>query len=185
MPFPWVTPAPAVLPHLDPVRQRPGWADDLGNCRERLLEAWDEDTIYRGPLDAPLENARPSRGQCGVSSAWLIEQLLDRVDGSKLAYCYGQVSLGSTQLLTSHCWVEVVGDSYDQRWVIDFTADQIEALRRYEVLCWPHDELLERLTINYDSSISRLDPIELSNDLVQKRLDILKANLRARDISAG
>ncbi|MEV6286920.1 hypothetical protein [Kribbella sp. NPDC051770] len=174
MPHPGVDRALALL---QPFRQLPSWADDLGKYRKRLLKAWNADTMYSGPLDAPAEDARPSRGQCGVTSAWLIEQLLERVDGSQLSYCYGTVTHESEQVLTSHCWVEVVDGPFEQRWVIDFTGDQVETLRNYEVLCWPHDELLERLGVFYNAHISRLDPIELSSDLVQKRLDLLKAEL--------
>ncbi|GAB3821125.1 hypothetical protein GCM10028799_31920 [Kribbella italica] len=161
------------------------WADDIGKHRKRLSDAWSEDTRYMGGLDQPDGHRAKSSGQCGVSSAWLIEQLLDRVDASRLSYCYGQVRLGTTPLLMAHCWVEVMESSYEQRWIVDCTADQVEALRRYEVLCWPHDELLDQLEISYDASIARLGSIELTNDLVQKRLDILKHRLRTQESSAA
>jgi hypothetical protein len=81
-------------------------------------------------------------------------------------------------LLSSHCWVEVGGKGEPGRWVIDFTGDQVEPLRNYEMLCWPHDELRERLGLEYTAHHLRLAPSEVSGDAVQTRLTTLKKRLQ-------
>jgi hypothetical protein len=117
-----------------------------------------------------------------VSSAWLIKQLLGHPDVAEVSYCYGHVMLADppSELLTAHCWVEVGAADNPGRYVIDLTGDQVAPLQNYAVLCWPHDELLERLGIEYRTDRMRLTPAAVAEDLVQDRLTILEARLEER-----
>jgi hypothetical protein len=175
VPFTGVAP----LPHQLPRQPLPAWADELGNHRKRLYDAWSDDTMYAGTPERLVDLDSKSRGQCGVSSAWLMGQLGGRPDVADLFYCYGHVMLADprTELLATHCWVEVGAVDHPGRYVIDLTGDQVGPLQNYEVLCWPHDELLERLGIEYRADRMRLTPAELAEDLVQSRLEVLEARL--------
>jgi len=154
--------------------------EELSYYRKRLQDAWSDETIHESFRGAPGEQAPESRGQCGVSSAWLVEKLRAADRSLELFYCYGDVlsTVYDEPVLPRHCWVEV-GDEHDPgRLVIDLTGDQAESLRDYPVLCLPHDELIHRLRVDYQATHVRLDPDELRDDLVQRRLGILKGRLR-------
>lgn len=157
------------------------WFDKLRYYRKRLQDAWSDQTIHESFRSAPGEQAPASRGQCGVSSAWLVEKLRVVDRSLELSYCYGDVlsTVYDEPVLLRHCWVEVGAKNDPGRLVIDLTGDQVESLRDYPVLCRPHDELIRELGIDYQANHVRLDPDELRNDLVQHRLVILKRRLRA------
>lgn len=171
--------APHVPSHEIPRRPLPRWADELGNHRARLSGAWSDQTRYDGTPEPFVDQTSESRGQCGVSSAWLIKQLIEHVDEATLFYCYGHVYRAGTRsaLLSAHCWVEVGLAAEPDRYVIDLTGDQIQPLRSHPVLCLPHDEVLEQLGVDYAADRARLAPRDVAQDLVQPRLLVLEANL--------
>jgi hypothetical protein len=160
---------------------RPAWFDDLHYYRKLLQDAWSDRTIHESFRSAPGEQAPASRGQCGVSSAWLVERLRTADRSLELSYCYGDVlsTVYDEPVLPRHCWVEVGAKNDPGRLVVDLTGDQAESLRDYPVLCLPHDELIHYLRVDYQATHVRLNPDELRGDLVQQRLGILKRRLRA------
>lgn len=164
-----------------PSQPLPAWADELANHRKRLFDAWSDETMYAGTPERLVDPASKSRGQCGVSSAWLIGQLVDHPDVVDLSYCYGHVLLAdpAVVLLAAHCWVEVGSADDPGRYVIDLTGDQVKPLQNFRVLCWPHDELVERLGLGCWADRMRLTPSELERDLVQPRLKLLETRLES------
>jgi len=173
-----VSSRPTVISSSRTLRSRsfPVWVSDLAGHRKRLQDAWSDQTIheaFRSPAGAEVA---ASRGQCGVSSAWLVETLAsNHVRG--LTYCYGDVfSVAGPESveLARHCWVEVA-QGHD-RLVIDLTGDQSEVLGLPEVLYGWHDELRTGRCVDYRPH-TRLTPLQLQYDLVQPRLGILRKNL--------
>lgn len=160
-------------------RPFPAWVRDLPDHRKRLQDAWSDETIheaFRTQADADIS---ASHGQCGVSSAWLVETLAFDGHVRGLTYCYGDVfSVAGLERveLARHCWVEFAYGS--SRLVMDLTGDQSKTLGLPEVLYGWHDELLTGRHIDYRPH-TRLAPLQLKYDLVQKRLDILRKNLGA------
>ncbi|TDO45252.1 hypothetical protein EV643_11325 [Kribbella sp. VKM Ac-2527] len=161
--------------------ERDALFDALRYYRNQLQDAWSDETIHESFRSASGEQAPASRGQCGVSSAWLVERLRADDRSLKLSYCYGDVlsTVDDTPVLPRHCWVEIGDEDDPGRLVVDLTGDQAESLRDYPVLCLPHDELRRDLRTEYRVTYVRLDPEGLRNDLVQPRLGILKRRLRA------
>jgi len=81
--------------------------------RERLEEAWSNETAFQGIDIGPDEPA--SRGQCGVSSLWGSRELCRM--GYDAKFVEGEVVLGDKPL-GGFCWIEVAGI------IIDLTSDQ-------------------------------------------------------------
>lgn len=161
-------------------RSFPVWVGDLAGHRKRLQDAWSEKTIHEAFRSPAGADVAASRGQCGVSSAWLVETLASDGHGRGLTYCYGDIFsvAGPERIeLERHCWVELV-HGHD-RLVIDLTGDQSEHLGLPEVLYGWHDELLTGRRLDYRPH-TRLMPLQLKYDLVQDRLRILKENLSGR-----
>ena len=159
----------------------PAWCDDLTGYRKLLKDAWSDQTIHESFKSAPGDNATASRGQCGVSSAWLVEVLEEAHPALEISYCYGDLIATDRAgvALERHCWVEV-GPRFDpERLVIDLTGDQWELLKDRPVLCLPHDQVKRELRVDYRAKLGRLNPLQLKYDLVQPRLAILKARLQA------
>lgn len=159
-------------------RSLPRWADDLQGLRKRLQDAWSDATIhesFRSPAGVPV---MPSHGQCGVSSAWLIETLA-AAHVRELSYCYGDVyAMDEPDRIEigRHCWVEVTYG--EDRLVADLTGDQSEILRAHPVVCAWHDELQTVLRVDYRAK-HRMTPLQLQYDPVRTRLAILKRLLEA------
>jgi hypothetical protein len=155
------------------------WVRDLTRYREFLRGAWSIETLHESFRNALRPGEPASYGQCGVSSAWLVETLVSR-QVRNLTYCYGHVfsTLEPQRIeLERHCWIEV---SYGaDRLVVDLTGDQSEILRQHEVLYDWHDELQFKHHVDYRPH-TRLTPLQLKYDLVQSRLAILRTNLGAK-----
>jgi hypothetical protein len=120
----------------------------------------------------------PSHGQCGVTSAWLIETLA-AAHVRNLTYCSGDLySMDDPGRidLERHVWVEVAygGD----RLVVDLTSDQSPLLRPHPVTCDWHDNLQTTRRIDYRPH-HRLTPLQLQYDPIRPRLAILKQTLQA------
>jgi hypothetical protein len=149
--------------------------------RSVLTSAWSNDTRYRGPGHEPAID-RPSAGQCGVSSAWLLRRLgwlLRR----RANYCVGHLCFGADPAERSdlHCWIELGGASSTQRLIIDVTADQFTQLRHKPVLCERYEDLLRR-SIQYQAD-ARLTFRELRNDDVWRRYEVLAEATRRRRLT--
>ncbi|WP_410787343.1 hypothetical protein [Kribbella sp. C-35] len=113
--------------------------------RSALTRAWSPDTIYPGSESRPRDNTPASFGQCGVSSAWLIRQL-SWLRRRQAEYCVGYVLFGGGRGRSElHCWVEIGDATSTKRLVIDLTADQFEHLSSKQVLCAPHERLVDQL----------------------------------------
>jgi hypothetical protein len=160
-------------------RSLPRWADDLQGLRKQLQDAWSDATIHESFRSPAGVQVMPSHGQCGVSSAWLVETL---VAGHvrELNYCYGDVySMDEPERIEieRHCWVEVTYG--EDRLVVDLTGDQSEILRAYPVVCEWHDELQTVLRVDYRPR-HRMTPLQLQYDPVRTRLAVLKQVLEAK-----
>lgn len=160
-------------------RSYPRWADDLQGLRKRLQDAWSDQTIHESFKSPAGVQVMPSHGQCGVSSAWLVETLAD-AHVRELSYCYGDVySMDEPERIEieRHCWVEVTQG--DDRLVVDLTGDQSEILRAHPVVCEWHDELQTVLRVDYRPK-HRMTPLQVKYDPVRPRLAILKQLLEAQ-----
>jgi hypothetical protein len=120
----------------------------------------------------------PSHGQCGVSSAWLVETLA-AAHVREVSYCVGDVysmdEPGHVEL-EQHSWVEFLNGG--DRLVVDLTADQSGSLRAHPVVCGWHDELRTELRVDYRPK-HRMTPLQLQYDPVRTRLAILNQLLQA------
>jgi hypothetical protein len=83
----------------------------LAGYRATVRQAWTPDTAHgNGKAGSPV-------GQCGVTSAWLQQQL--KTDhGIDTDYFEGTVWLDSKRITDEHCWLQV--DDI----IIDLTGDQ-------------------------------------------------------------
>lgn len=84
--------------------------DDLTAYRRAVEKGWSPDTSAY-----PWRVGCGPRGQCGVTAAWLQEQLMDREIQSW--FHQGAVDVGDVTYL-DHCWLEIDGV------VVDITGDQ-------------------------------------------------------------
>ncbi len=167
---------------LEP-RQQPRWADDLSNQRKRLLDAWNHKTIHPSYLPFQGSPATRSRGQCGVTSAWLIGELSKQYPDLELTYCYGGVWLleHEVEVLPWHCWVEVGSADDPGRYVLDLTGDQLGILAAYPVLCEPHDFVRASLGLDYRvAPEKRMRAEALAEDPVNDRLKVLTERMRTK-----
>ncbi len=146
-----------------------------------MQDAWSDKTLHESFRSPPGANLPISRGQCGVTSAWLVEVLESFHPTLQIAYCYGDVHAAdeSASVLERHCWVEIGERDDPQRLIIDLTGDQWTVLRDHEVLCQSYDWLRHELRVDYQAKYARLSSEELKLDLVQTRLTILKDHLAA------
>ena len=104
------------------------WHDQLRRYRKLLEAAWSRTTIHSSYLaNQPVGPA--SRGQCGVSSVWLIQELR-RNFKVEATYCYGDLifTTGSSAPVSHHCWVEIGPENDPNRIIIDLTFDEADQL---------------------------------------------------------
>ncbi|WBQ02297.1 hypothetical protein [Kribbella sp. CA-293567] len=163
----------------------PEWVEQLGEYRQRLEDAWSDDTLHESFRTPPGESAPGSRGQCGVSSAWLASVLIDRnIQG--VTYCYGDVfttGFRKKVALALHCWIEIEITQAGHRLIVDLTGDQSEILRDHQVLYGWHKQLPAKNRVKYVAQ-KRLTPEELKQDPVQRRLALLLDNLSNKSDAA-
>lgn len=162
----------AVVSPLDPPTTN--WRAELTTYRCLVSKAWDEKTVHWRFAN---HRDKPSTGQCGVTSAWLMVVLQD-VHDVPAVYCYGDVRAvrESSENLLDHCWLEI-GDSADPgRIVVDFTCDQSPTFGGLDVLCSSHSSVRTRYGMSYETSL-RLSPEEFDTDEVQDRLGRLVTSL--------
>jgi len=83
----------------------------LADYRTTVQKAWSPDTAHiNGEAGSPA-------GQCGVTSAWLQQQLKTDHD-LDTDYIHGSVWLESKRLTDDHCWLQV------NDIILDLTGDQ-------------------------------------------------------------
>ena len=163
----------------DSVESDPVMADEdlfrlLLGYRQQLAEVWSDVTIHPSYLGDEMADKPVSRGQCGVSSAWILWKLGESYRSMTGAtYCYGDViDHGSGETFEFHCWIEFGDEASAQRLVADVTSDQFKVLHDTPVLLEPHDQLTERL-IEYHA-VSRWSFEELREDHVWSRFETLR-----------
>lgn len=134
----------------------------LAGYRLQVETAWSEDTaVYKGTAGSP-------RGQCGVTSAWLQERLLEDHDIDTL-FCHGVLCSNHAVIDYDHCWLEHIDGRFI---VLDLTADQFPGLP--QVVCGTYSW---NLILIYIAQVSRT-PSELAADEpLQRRLALLKKAL--------
>ncbi|WP_134009285.1 hypothetical protein [Kribbella sp. VKM Ac-2566] len=143
------------------------WRTALTAYRDLVSKGWDEKTVHWRYAD---HQDRPSTGQCGVTSAWLMA-VLREVHAVPAMYCYGDVWAvrESSEDLPDHCWLEV-GDADDpDRLIVDLTCGQSSTFGEDEVLHASHSSIRSSHGVSYES-VLRLGPAELDDDEVQDRL---------------
>lgn len=116
------------------------WLKQLRSYRSVLEGAWSLKTIH----PSYLVNSRgvSSRGQCGVSSVWLTQELR-RNYGVDSTYCYGDLLFSDKGIapVSHHCWVEIGDQDDPSRLVIDLTCDQADSIEE-PVLCAQYKDLV-------------------------------------------
>jgi hypothetical protein len=93
--------------------------------REELEQAWNNLTRYHRTAYSPDDPI--SKGQCGVTSAYIAREL--QKQGQEVLFCEGDVSFpGNVQPIKNHCWVKLPSFGPANRQIrdviIDLTADQ-------------------------------------------------------------
>ena len=88
--------------------------------RKKLETVWDKDTIF--PKTIRADHDPLSKGQCGVSAAYLAKELIEQ--GYGIVYCEGRVDFPiAEQSIDDHCWIRT-DDQTKNAVIIDLTADQ-------------------------------------------------------------
>lgn len=149
--------------------------DLLYKYRAVLSKAWSSGTIHPNFAFARIDGKPASRGQCGVTSAWLLHKLRQWQPEIRATYCYGDI-VSLDQTFGDHCWVEIKGAASPERWVIDLTCDQFDVFKGEAVRCESYASLRRR-SIEYQV-ISQLSYADLKRDLVWKRFKKLKYRIR-------
>jgi hypothetical protein len=148
---------------------------DIGSIRGQLELVWDEETRYhKTPFNPGRDNA--SKGQCGVSSAFLAQRLKEA--GYNVQFCEGDVYFVGDKPIKEHCWLVLPGyvsvpSGGTGDLVIDITPDQSGFSK--SVICDSYENL-EARGISYRES-RRLPPNQIGVAHLWSRLDILKDRL--------
>ena len=143
----------------------------LAEYRTRVSAGWSKATAHP---DHDAADGSPV-GQCGVTSAWLQQRLLEdhRVE---TYYCVGQLHHLTFTSPSPHCWLQFGRPNYADRVVVDLTADQVSGLEIHKAICSTHVSLAVTQWLYYDD-FARLTAADLADDPVQRRLAILKGAL--------
>jgi len=141
----------------------------LADYRKQVQRAWSKATAapgFEGADGSPV-------GQCGVTSAWLRNQLWAD-HGIWTAYRIGTAwRLGDDNPVSDHCWLEI-GRGWE-RIIIDLTAGQMEGLPDDAMFCETFRTLCS-YEISYVAN-SCLSDAQLAEDPVQARLALLEGAL--------
>jgi hypothetical protein len=146
------------------------WLKELRNYRNLLEAAWSSATIHPSYLADDEDSSNP-KGQCGVSSVWLVNELRSAYH-VRATYCYGDLRFvdGVSRPVDHHCWVEIGEVDDPMRLVIDLTCDQAESIDN-PVLCARHDRLQDQ-GLNYVAH-NRIEFLDLPRDRVWRRYNQL------------
>ena len=160
---------------MSPTEQALALRPALGTFRARLAESWSPDTAYPGSVRPSRWFAGNPQGQCGVSSAWLAEELVRQYSITS-TFCLGALIFDDDQTedLLEHCWLEIPTEP--EELVLDLTCDQARGFDREIVFDSKSD--LDRAHIYYLSR-NRVDISDLPNDPVWPRYQKLLQNIAA------
>jgi hypothetical protein len=148
----------------------------LPEFRVLLAESWRPDTAYPGSVaDSPWFDGNP-RGQCGVSSVWLAEELA-RQYSILSTFCRGSLMFDDDQAenLPDHCWLEISAVPREEL-VLDLTCDQARGFNREIVFEVKSD--LDRARIYYVPR-DRVEVADLPKNPVWPRYQKLLLNMAA------
>jgi hypothetical protein len=157
--------------------------------RQDLERAWDGRTRYAKAVYGPDDPA--SKGQCGVSSAYLADRL--ETAGYEVVFCEGdaffEVEDTSVGTIDHHCWLLLpAGEGNSKKGItrdviVDITADQ--APGHQTAIIHETEAALRERGIFYVARKSR-PGTEVDNAGLVNRLDILRTRMalgrRARQI---
>jgi hypothetical protein len=146
----------------------------LPEFRVLLAGSWRPDTAYPGSVAGSLWFDGNPRGQCGVSSVWLAEQLA-RQYSILSTFCRGSLIFDDDQAedLPDHCWLEISAE-LREKLVLDLTCDQARGFDREIVFDVTSD--LDRAGIYYLSR-DRVDVADLPKNPVWPRYQKLLRNM--------
>ena len=148
----------------------------LGEFRALLAGGWSIATAYPGSVTSSHWSAGSSRGQCGVSSAWLAEVLLREYSiGS--TFCQGSLVFSEhvAEDLLDHCWLEIPAESGEEL-VLDLTCDQAHGFDRQIIFDSRAD--LDQEHVHYIPS-ERVDISDLPSNPVWPRYQKLLRDMAA------
>lgn len=103
--------------------------------RRQVEKAWSEDTCHPDYLGF---DGQPD-GQCGVTSVWLQERLLEDHDITS-TFCVGTVLVNGQVAESNHCWLEI--GTGPHRIIVDLTADQLRGMESRPVVCFTDRDLV-------------------------------------------
>lgn len=148
----------------------------LPEFRVLLAGSWRPDTAYPDSVADSLWFDGNPRGQCGVSSVWLAEELA-RQCSILTTFCRGSLIVDDDQAedLPDHCWLEISAEPREEL-VLDLTCDQARGFDRKIVFDVKRD--LDRARIHYLSR-DRIDVADLPNSPVWLRYQKLLLNMAA------
>ena len=149
----------------------------LSEFRALLAESWSPDTAYPGSVTPSRWFAGNPRGQCGVSSVWLAEELRSRILDRLQHSVWDRSSSTTTQAedLLDHCWLEIPAEPGEEL-VLDLTCDQARGFDREIVFDSKSD--LDQAHIYYISR-ERVDISDLPSNPVWPRYQKLLRNIAA------
>lgn len=134
----------------------------LTRTRAILETGWSERTLH--PDFVGLGRSNPARGQCGVSSVWIMRQLRVQFNLTSL-YCYGDLTFvdPSVSSIRRHCWLEIpLSKRQRNSIIIDVTVDQAEGFGE-RVLIEKRSELQKRGIIYKARITKKLEELPLDS----------------------
>jgi hypothetical protein len=154
----------------------------LQRYRAILERTWTAETAYPRTI-AELDAYTPGdpRGQCGVTSAWLAQELQRQFDLQPL-FCRGSLrfSDATVESVPDHCWLEIGSPQDPARVILDLTSDQAKGFSR-SIVC-DTARTLGRQGITYDS-IERMPIGNLPTNPVWPRYELLSSRLPVSKIA--
>jgi hypothetical protein len=151
-----------------------GIIGDLDNLRAELEKAWDNITRYHRISYEP--NDPISKGQCGVTSAYLAQKFQE--NGYNVLFCEGNVRFpDETPPIINHCWIKIpkFNDNNPEivELIIDLTADQSGYTE--SVICDTNHNLLSK-GIVYEQ-LREVEPKAVEAGHLSSRLNSLQKRL--------
>lgn len=147
---------------------------EVFEMRTILEKLWDDNTRYHRTTNTDINHL--SKGQCGVSSLLLGRKLKNK--GYSVMFCTGNMIFRDKSLsISNHCWIVLkrYGNQKSDI-IIDLTADQNGYSKK---IIFNTKDDLEKLNIVYELT-SEIDPYEINNQHLLKRLEYLEEKLSCR-----
>jgi hypothetical protein len=148
---------------------------DIVSLRNDLEQVWNTITRYDG-LDYNYETDPISKGQCGVTAAFLSKKL--EKQGFQVIFCEGIVKfLDNTPPINDHCWIKIKEftntEVHIENLIVDLTSDQTGFKER--IICYAEDELKKKGVIY--KSIKESPPKKIKSKGLISRLETLENRL--------